>query len=259
VTRWPDPLSTWPGLGGGLGCRPQLQRQLLVDSVRWGFDGFVLCRDCWPGTYWGLPLTPGVTVLILFYYYVYGGAGCLQSMAARHHIHVPPSVVRSSWAFYHELVFMAGVSAGCLVISCGTPAAAPPTGRGGSNERHCPTFPGPKANEATAPVPPNLRPLGLSGFTDACKFHWKRSLTPLFIPRRPGFICIGPAIYVVRILFLDFFVLFRSSAEFFRVGGPITLWQTEVGAAATNFACGNWSLTCAHEGSSWGIFKECGK
>jgi len=92
-----------------------------VDSVRWGFDGFVLCRDCWPGTYWGLPLTPGVTVLILFYYYVYGGAGCLQSMAARHHIHVPPSVVRSSWAFYHELVFMAGVSAGCLVISCGTP------------------------------------------------------------------------------------------------------------------------------------------
>jgi len=83
----------------------------------------------------------------------------------------PRPPVRSSWAFYHELVFMAGVSAGCLVISCGTPTAAPPTGRGGSNERHCPTFPSPKANEATAPVPPNLRPLGLSGFTDACKFH----------------------------------------------------------------------------------------
>lgn len=94
--------------------------------------------------------------------------------------------------FIMNLFLWPGSWRAALVISCGLLRQRHLAAVAGVTNDIARHFSGPKANEATArslPMaqttnqptnpPPLTRCLRLSGFMDACKFHWKISLSPL--------------------------------------------------------------------------------
>lgn len=145
---WTTKVDVDMDLGAPHTDRTSFSGSSLWTRYAWGFDGFVLCRDCWSRYCGGLALTPGVTVLILFYYYVYGGAGCLQSCHTHPSPLPPPTPVVGH--FIMNLFLWPGSWRAALVISCGLLRQRHLAAVAGVTNDIARHFSGPKANEATA-------------------------------------------------------------------------------------------------------------